>query len=111
MNGRELEYIRQAFESNWIAPIGENIDMFENAVKDYVCMPWALGVSSGTAAMHLALRYLDVSQGDIVFCSDVTFAASCNPIVYQHAEPVFIDSDMQSWCMNPVLLGGRSSRI
>lgn len=104
MNGRELEYIRQAFASNWIAPLGENIDAFEEAVKSFVGIPYALAVSSGTAAMHLALRYAGVMPGDTVFCSDVTFAASCNPITYLQAEPVFIDSDMHSWCMDPALL-------
>lgn len=104
MNGREMDYIRQAFESNWIAPIGKNIDMFEDTVKRYLHMPAALGVNSGTAAMHLALRYLGAGPGDTVLCSDVTFAASCNPVVYLGAEPVFIDSDMESWCMSPALL-------
>ncbi len=104
MNGRELEYIRQAFSSNWIAPLGENVDAFEEAVKSYVGISGTLAVSSGTAAMHLALRYAGVMPGDAVFCSDVTFAASCNPITYLQAEPVFIDSDMESWCMDPALL-------
>ncbi len=104
MNGRELEYIQQAFASNWIAPLGENIDAFESAVKGYVGVGGALAVSSGTAAIHLALRYAGVMPGDAVFCSDVTFAASCNPITYLQAEPVLIDSDMESWCMDPALL-------
>ncbi len=104
MNGREIEYIHQAFESNWIAPLGENIDAFEAAVKSYTGIAGAVAVSSGTAALHLALRYAGVGAGDVVLCSDVTFAASCNPITYQQAEPVFIDSDKESWCMNPSLL-------
>ena len=104
MNGREIEYIQQAFQSNWIAPLGENIDAFEDAVKRHVGIPGALAVSSGTAAMHLALLYAGVMPGDTVLCSDVTFAASCNPITYLQAEPVFIDSDMESWCMDPALL-------
>jgi pyridoxal phosphate-dependent aminotransferase EpsN len=104
MNGREMGYIEHAFATNWIAPLGENVDAFEDAVKSHVHMPFALGVSSGTAAMHLALMYLGVGPGDVVLCSDVTFAASCNPIVYLDAEPVFIDCDLKSWCMNPALL-------
>jgi pyridoxal phosphate-dependent aminotransferase EpsN len=104
MNGGEMGYIEHAFATNWIAPLGENIDVFEDAVKSCVHMPHALGVSSGTAAMHLALMSLGVGPGDIVLCSDVTFAASCNPIVYQGAEPVFVDCDLESWCMDPSLL-------
>ena len=104
MNGGEMKYIQQAFDSNWIAPLGANVDRLEEIVKKYVGMPEALAVSSGTAAMHLALRYLGVGQGDTVFCSDVTFAASCNPIVYQQAQPVFIDCDLDSWGMSPELL-------
>lgn len=104
MNGREIEYINEAFASNWIAPLGANLDAFENAVKAFVRMPFALAVSSGTAAMHLALQYAGVGPGDVVLCSDVTFAASCNPVVYLQAEPVFIDSDRESWCMDPALL-------
>ena len=104
MNGREMGYIEHAFATNWIAPLGENIDAFEDAVKSFVKMPYALGLSSGTAAMHLAMMALGVGPGDVVLCSDVTFAASCNPIVYQGAEPAFIDSDPESWCMDPSLL-------
>ncbi|MFZ5975661.1 MAG: DegT/DnrJ/EryC1/StrS family aminotransferase [Bacillota bacterium] len=104
MNGGEMKYINEAFESNWVAPLGANVDAFEDAVKEYIRVPYALAVNSGTAAIHLALRHLGVGQGDAVFCSDVTFAASCNPIVYQQAEPVFIDCDMETWCMSPELL-------
>ena len=104
MTGREMDYINKAFETNWIAPLGENVDDFENAVKNYVDMPAALALTSGTAAIHLALKYLGVGSGDSVFCSDVTFAGSCNPIAYQNAIPVFIDSDPVSWCMSPDLL-------
>ncbi|MGI5919776.1 MAG: DegT/DnrJ/EryC1/StrS family aminotransferase, partial [Christensenellales bacterium] len=104
MNGREMGYIEQAFATNWIAPLGENIDAFEDAVQRYVGMPHALALSSGTAAMHLAMMSLGIGPGDIVLCADVTFAASCNPIVYQGAEPVFIDCDQESWCIDPALL-------
>jgi pyridoxal phosphate-dependent aminotransferase EpsN len=104
MNGREMAYIEQAFAANWIAPLGENVDAFEDAVKSYVHMPHALGVSSGTAALHLALMVAGVKSGDVVLCSDVTFAASCNPIVYLGAEPAFVDCDAKSWCMDPAPL-------
>ena len=104
MNGREMGYIEQAFATNWIAPLGENIDAFEDAVQRFVGMPHALALSSGTAAMHLAMMSLGIGPGDIVLCADVTFAASCNPIVYQGAEPVFIDCDQESWCIDPTLL-------
>ena len=104
MNGAEMGYIQQAFLSNWIAPLGENVDKFEETVKTYVDMPEAVALSSGTAAMHLALKYVGVGPGDFVFCSDITFAASCNPVKYLQAEPVFIDSDLDSWGMSPALL-------
>jgi pyridoxal phosphate-dependent aminotransferase EpsN len=104
MSGGEIKYIESAFESNWIAPLGENVDRLEEAMAQYTGMPAALALCSGTAAMHLALQYLGVGQGDIVFCSDITFAASCNPAVYLGARPVFIDSDLQSWCMSPQVL-------
>jgi pyridoxal phosphate-dependent aminotransferase EpsN len=104
MNGNEMKYIQQAFASNWVAPLGENVDRLEETVAGYIHMPAALALNSGTAAIHLALKYLGAGPGDVVFCSDATFAASCNPITYLQAEPVFIDSDMASWCMSPVLL-------
>lgn len=104
MNGAEMGYIQQAFLSNWIAPLGENVDKFEEAVAAFVDMPKALALNSATAAIHLALKYLGVGQGDIVFCSDSTFAGSCNPIKYLQAEPVFIDSELETWCMSPALL-------
>jgi len=110
MNGAESKYIAQAFESNWVAPLGENVDKLEEELRTFVGMPQALAVCSGTAAMHLILRYLGVKAGDIVFCSDVTFAASCNPITYLQAEPVFIDSDLESWCMSPKVLSDALAR-
>jgi dTDP-4-amino-4,6-dideoxygalactose transaminase len=104
MGGLEKEFIKEAFETNWIAPLGPNVDIFEKEVSDMVGIDGALALSSGTAAMHLALRYLGVGRGDIVFCSSLTFAASCNPIIYEGAEPVFIDSEPESWNMSPKVL-------
>jgi pyridoxal phosphate-dependent aminotransferase EpsN len=101
MSGQEQEYIAQAFETNWIAPLGPHVDGFEKEFAAYVGINEAAAVSSGTAAIHLALRLLDVQRGDLVFCSSLTFVASANPIIYQGAEPVFIDSEMETWNMSP----------
>ncbi|TKH00646.1 pyridoxal phosphate-dependent aminotransferase [Peribacillus simplex] len=104
MSGKEQEYIKEAFKTNWIAPLGPNVDKFEHELADYAGVRDAAAVSSGTAAIHLALRLLDVEQDDIVFCSSLTFIASANPIVYQGAEPVFIDSEPDTWNMSPIAL-------
>jgi pyridoxal phosphate-dependent aminotransferase EpsN len=104
MSGNEQKYINEAFETNWIAPLGPNVDAFEKELAEYVGLKGAAAVSSGTAAIHLALRLLDVQQGDKVFCSSLTFIASANPILYQGAEPVFIDSEPDTWNMSPLAL-------
>jgi len=104
MSGRELHYIKEAFDSNWIAPLGPNVDAFENEIASYVGASDAIAVSSGTAAIHLALSLLGVTKGDTVFCSTLTFVASANPILYQGAEPVFIDSEPDTWNMSPLAL-------
>ncbi|MBE2914125.1 aminotransferase class I/II-fold pyridoxal phosphate-dependent enzyme [Anoxybacillus flavithermus] len=104
MSGNEQKYINEAFETNWIAPLGPNVDAFEKELAAYVGSKGAAAVSSGTAALHLALRLLDVQQGDTVFCSSLTFIASANPILYQGAEPVFIDSEPDTWNMSPLAL-------
>lgn len=104
MSGNEQKYINEAFETNWIAPLGPNVDAFEKELAEYVGSKGAAAVSSGTAAIHLALRLLDVQQGDRVFCSSLTFIASANPILYQGAEPVFIDSEPDTWNMSPLAL-------
>jgi dTDP-4-amino-4,6-dideoxygalactose transaminase len=104
MEGAEMEFVEEAFRTNWIAPLGPNVDAFEEAVADVAGVAHAAAVSSGTAALHLALRLLNVGPGDRVFCSSFTFAASANPIVYQHAEPIFIDAEPQSWNMSPQAL-------
>ena len=100
----EREYVEEAFRTNWIAPLGPNVDNFEKELAAYVGVGHAAAVSSGTAAIHLALRILGVTTGDVVFCSSLTFAASANPIIYQGAQPVFIDSEPESWNMSPVAL-------
>ncbi|AZV45328.1 pyridoxal phosphate-dependent aminotransferase [Peribacillus asahii] len=104
MSGNEQKYINEAFETNWIAPLGPNVDQFERELSDYVDVRDAAATSSGTAAIHLALQLLEVEQGDVVFCSSLTFIASANPIVYQGAEPVFIDSEPDTWNMSPLAL-------
>ncbi|GIN23151.1 DegT/DnrJ/EryC1/StrS family aminotransferase [Siminovitchia fordii] len=104
MSGNEQKYINQAFETNWIAPLGPNVDAFEHELAHYVGSKGAAAVSSGTAAIHLALELLGVGKGDKVFCSTFTFIASANPILYQGAEPVFIDSEPETWNISPVAL-------
>lgn len=104
MGGNEMKYITEAFNSNWIAPLGINVNEFEREVCNYVDIKKGLALSSGTAGIHLALKYLGVGAGDYVFCSSLTFAASCNPIIYQNAIPVFIDSEPDTWNMSPVAL-------
>lgn len=104
MGGEEINYVHEAFESNWIAPLGPNVEGFEKEVAEYVGTKGAVALSAGTAAIHLALKYVGVAEGDYVFCSSLTFAASCNPIVYEKAIPVFIDSEPGSWNMSPIAL-------
>lgn len=104
MSGNEQKYINEAFESNWIAPLGPNVDQFEQEIATYVGIKSATAVSSGTAAIHLALKLLEVSSGDFVFCSSLTFIASAYPIIYENATPVFIDSEPETWNMSPEAL-------
>src|SRR5690625_480964 len=104
MSGREMHYVKEAFDSNWIAPLGPNVEAFEQDLASYIGAGDALAVSSGTAAIHLALSLLEVKNGDTIFCSTLTFVASANPILYQGAEPVFIDSEPDTWNMSPLAL-------
>ncbi|WP_462411173.1 DegT/DnrJ/EryC1/StrS family aminotransferase [Neobacillus sp. Marseille-QA0830] len=104
MSGNEMKYIQEAFESNWIAPLGPNVESFETEIACYAGVNGAVAVSSGTAAIHLALCLLNVQKGDIVFCSSLTFVATANPILYQGAKPVFIDSEPDTWNMSPSAL-------
>ncbi len=101
---QELDFVKQAFTTNWMAPVGPHIDAFEREFCEIVGVRHAAAVSSGTAALHLALRLVGVERGDEVFCSTFTFVATANPILYQGATPVFIDSDRTSWNMDPALL-------
>jgi dTDP-4-amino-4,6-dideoxygalactose transaminase len=97
----EMGYVEDAFRTNWIAPLGPNVDAFERELASYVGVRHAAAFSSGTAAIHIALRLVGVVPGDEVFCSSLTFVASANPILYEHAVPVFIDCEPESWCMSP----------
>lgn len=104
MGGSELSFINQAFEENWIAPVGPNLTGFEKDLTEYTGLRSAVVLSSGTAAIHLALILLDVKKDDEVICQSFTFSASANPIVYQGAVPVFVDSEPDTWNMDPELL-------
>ena len=104
MGENEQKYVRDAFESNWVAPLGPNVDGFEKAIEDYTQCGHVAALTTGTSAIHLALILLGVKPEDEVICSSFTFSASCNPIIYQGAIPVFIDSEKHTWNMCPVLL-------
>jgi len=102
--GYEMQYIKEAFDTNWIAPLGKNVNEFEKELAAKVGSKSAAALSSGTAAIHMALKAAGVGAGDIVFCPTLTFSATANPIIYQNAIPVFIDSDFETWNMSPVAL-------
>ena len=104
MGGEEQKFVSDAFESNWIAPLGPNVNGFEEDIVKYTHTKAASALSSGTAALHLALILSGVEAGDEVLCSSFTFSASCNPIVYQHATPIFVDSEKKTWNIDPELL-------
>lgn len=104
MSGNEMKYIQEAFDSNWVAPLGPNVDDFEQEIANYVGVNHSVALSSGTAALHLALILLGIQPGDIVICPTFTFAASANPIVYLKATPVFIDSESLTWNICPDIL-------
>jgi dTDP-4-amino-4,6-dideoxygalactose transaminase len=99
--GYEKKYIKDAFKTNWIAPLGANVDGFEKELAAKVGSKHAAALSSGTAAIHMALKAAGVGHGDVVFCQDLTFSATANPIIYQNATPVFIDSNLETWNMDP----------
>jgi len=101
MGGNEIKYIQEAFETNWIAPYGPSINKFEQEMASYIGIGFGLALTSGTAGIHLALRYIGIEPGDYVFCSDFTFIGSCDAILYEKAVPVFIDSEPDSWNMSP----------
>ena len=116
MHGKELEYVREAYETNWMSTVGRNIDEVEKTIASVIGCKEAVALSSGTAALHMAIKYAaeeiygktengrGALSGKKVFCSDMTFAATVNPIVYECGEPIFIDSEYETWNMDPVAL-------
>ena len=101
MHGEEQKYVQEAFDTNWVAPLGPNVNAFEKEMAEYTDCGYAAALSSGTAAIHLSLKLLGATAGDVVFVSDLTFSATCNPIVYEDATPVFIDAEPDTWNMSP----------
>ncbi|APD05839.1 putative pyridoxal phosphate-dependent aminotransferase EpsN [Flavobacteriaceae bacterium UJ101] len=104
MGGNEFNYMKEAYDTNWIAPLGPNVNGLEHDIENYTNCGYAAALSSGTSAIHLALILSGVTQGDEVLCSSFTFSASVNPIIYQKAIPVFVDSEEDTWNMSPELL-------
>lgn len=104
MHGEELKYITQAYETNWMSTVGENINEVERTAQEYIGCKHTVALSAGTAALHLAVKLAGVKHGDYVFCSDMTFAATVNPIVYEGGIPIFIDSERDTWNMDPQAL-------
>ncbi len=104
MHGEEQKFVNEAFQTNWVAPLGPNVNAFEQEIVAYTGTGSASALSAGTAAIHMALRVLGIGEGDIVFAPTLTFSATCNPIVYQNATPVFIDSEEDTWNMSPAAL-------
>ncbi len=104
MHGEEMDYVKQAYDSNWMSTVGENINELETSIAEMIGMQQGVCLSSGTAALHLAMKLADVEPGSKVFCSDLTFAATVNPVVYEGGTPIFIDSEKDTWNMSPEAL-------
>ena len=104
MHGDEQKFVQEAFDTNWVAPLGPNVNALEKEIAEYTNCGYAAALSSGTAAIHLGLKLLEIGQDDMVFVSDLTFSATCNPIRYENAVPVFIDAEPDTWNMSPKAL-------
>lgn len=104
MHGEEQKYVQEAFDTNWVSTVGENINQLEKGICEYVGCKYAVALSAGTAALHMAVKLAGVKPGDRVFCSDMTFAATVNPVTYEKGIPVFIDEEYDTWNMDPVAL-------
>ena len=104
MHGEEQKFVQEAFDTNWVAPLGPNVTKFEEEMAAYTGSGYAAALSAGTAAIHLAIKLLGIKQDDVVFVSSLTFSATCNPICYEKAKPVFIDSEPDTWNMDPAAL-------
>ena len=100
----EKKYIQEAFDKNWVSTIGKNIDELEKGMCDYIGTKYSVALASGTSALHLAVKLAGVKKGDRVFCSDMTFSATVNPVVYEGGIPIFIDTEYDTWNMDPVAL-------
>ena len=104
MHGEEIKYVQEAYDTNWMSTIGENINEIEKQIAQTIGCKYAVALVNGTSALHLAIKHAGVKMGDKVFCSDMTFAATLNSVVYEKAEPIFIDTEYQTWNMDPVSL-------
>lgn len=104
MNGTEMHYIKEAFDTNWIAPLGTNVDGFEKEIIEYLGEGYGCAICTGTGALHLILKLCGIKENDIVICQSLTFAGSVNPIMYEKATPVFVDSEEDTWNMDPLAL-------
>ncbi len=104
MHGEEQIFVKEAFDTNWVAPLGENVTEFENEISEYVGCRAAAAMTAGTHALHMAVKLAGVGRGDIVLCSDLTFAATVNPVSYEGGVQVFVDSERETWNMNPEAL-------
>lgn len=101
MHGAEMEFVKEAFDSNWVAPLGKNVNEFEKEIANYIGCADSAAMVSGTSALHCCMKLAGVERGSVVFCSDLTFAASVNPVIYEKGVPVFIDSEKETWNMDP----------
>jgi len=101
MHDLEMKYIQEAFDTNWVAPLGKNVDEFEKEIASYVGVEHAAALNSGTAGLHLAVKLCGIKRDDIVLCSDLTFSATVNPVSYEGGRQVFIDSELDTWNMDP----------
>lgn len=104
MHGEEEKFVEEAFRTNWVAPLGPNVNAFEEEMASFLGIGHAAALSAGTAAIHLAVKLLGVEEGDVVFCTSMTFAATCNPVAYEKGQLVFIDSEPDTWNMSPAAL-------
>lgn len=104
MHGQELEYVTEAYKTNWMSTVGKNINEVERLIAEKIGCGYAVALSSGTAALHMAVKMAGVKPGDKVFCSDMTFDATVNPVVYEGGVPIFIDTEYDTWNMDPVAL-------
>ena len=104
MHGEEQMFVKEAFDTNWVAPLGKNVTEFENEIARYVGCKAAAAMTAGTHALHMAVKLAGINTGDVVLCSDMTFAASVNPVIYEGGTPVFVDSEYATWNMDPVAL-------